>query len=50
MSADRKRIYEAAHQKARRALRTARLNLEDDDADGAINRAYYGLSTWPPPL
>jgi len=41
VSADRKNIYEAAHEKARRALRTARLNLEDGDGDGAINRAYY---------
>ena len=27
--------------KARRALRTARLNLGDGDAEGAVNRAYY---------
>ncbi len=32
---------QAARQKARRALRTARLNLEDGDADGAVSRAYY---------
>ncbi len=27
--------------KARRVLRTAHLALEDDDADSAVNRAYY---------
>jgi uncharacterized protein (UPF0332 family) len=31
----------AARQKARRALQTARRNLEDGDADGAVNRTYY---------
>lgn len=32
---------EVARKKARRALRTARLSLEDGDADAAVNRAYY---------
>lgn len=41
MSEDRSSIYEAAYGKARRALRTARLSLDDGDADGSINRAYY---------
>ena len=36
-----KGIAEAARQKARRALRTARLSVEDGDADAAVNRAYY---------
>ncbi len=40
MSAGRTNIYKAAREKARRALRTSRLNLEDGDGDGAINRAY----------
>lgn len=34
-------IAQAARRKSRRALRTARLNLEDGDADGAVSRAYY---------
>jgi uncharacterized protein (UPF0332 family) len=41
VSEDRSSIREAALQKARRALRTARLSLDDGDGDGAINRAYY---------
>ena len=40
MSTGRTDIYKAAREKARRALRTARLNLEDGDGDGAINRTY----------
>jgi hypothetical protein len=39
----------AARQKARRALRTARRNLEDGDADGAAGAAPTTLlSTWLP--
>ena len=34
-------VAKATRRKSRRALRTARLNLEDGDADGAVNRAYY---------
>ena len=31
----------SAREKAHRSLRTARLALEDDDADGAVSRTYY---------
>ena len=43
MSMSRRDMAEAARQKARRALRTARLSLEDGDADAAVNRAYYAV-------
>lgn len=36
-------LIDALVRKSRRALRTARLDLRDGDADGAVNRSYYSM-------
>lgn len=36
-------LSDALMRKSRRALRSARLDLRDGDADGAVNRSYYAM-------
>lgn len=41
MNADEDDTTQAAREKARRALRSARVLLDAEDVDGTVNRAYY---------
>jgi len=36
-------LIDALTRKSRRALRSARLDLQDGDTDGAVNRSYYAM-------